>query len=132
MSVIYESEAPNPNELFIRDPKPEICDWQGSKALQLSGQGACLLVVPDLFLSEGWIEVDIGSDGAAYPGIVFRVLDSLNYELAYIQPHTSGQWDAFTVRTRGSCIMETEPRRMWMCRYKLGTIYGLSSRIRAL
>jgi hypothetical protein len=94
MSVIYESEVPNPNELFVRDPQPKICDWQGRKALQLSGQGASLLVVPDLFLSQGWIEVDIGSDGAAYPGIAFRVLDSLNYELAYIQPHTSGQWDA--------------------------------------
>lgn len=94
MAIIYESEVPNPKELFIRDSKPEICTWQGRKALQLSGQGASLVIVPDLFLSQGWIEVDIGSDGAAYPGITFRVLDGLNYELGYIQPHTSGQWDA--------------------------------------
>jgi hypothetical protein len=94
MSIIYESEVPNPKELLIRDPKPEICNWQGRKALQLSGQGASLVIVPDLSLSQGWIEVDIGSDGAAYPGIAFRVLDGLNYELGYIQPHTSGQWDA--------------------------------------
>jgi len=94
MSIIYESEVPDLNKLFVRDPKPQICDWQGRKALQLSGQGASLLVVPNLYLSQGWIEVDIGSDGAAFPGIVFRVLDSLNYELAYAQPHTSGKWDA--------------------------------------
>lgn len=94
MAIIYESEVPNPKELFVRDPQPKICDWQGRKALRLSGQGAGLLIVPNLSLPNGWIEVDIGSDGAAYPGIVFRVLDSLNYELGYIQPHTSGQWDA--------------------------------------
>jgi hypothetical protein len=94
MSIIYERKVPNPNEMFVRDPKPEVCDWGGRKALRLSGEGACLLVVPDLYLSDGWVEVDLGSDGAAYPGIAFRVLDTLNYELAYIQPHTSGQWDA--------------------------------------
>jgi hypothetical protein len=94
MSIIYESEVPNPNTLFVRDPNPQICEWQGRKALQLSGQGASLLIVPDLHLAQGWIEVDMGADGAAYPGIAFHVLDSLNYELAYIQPHTSGQWDA--------------------------------------
>ena len=94
MSIIYECEVPNPKEVFIRDPKPEICTWQGRKALQLSGQGASLVIVPGLCLSQGWIEVDIGSDGAAYPGIAFRVQDGLNYELGYIQPHTSGQWDA--------------------------------------
>lgn len=94
MTIIYESEIPNPDALFIRDPDPQICDRQGRKALRLSGQGACLLVIPDLILSQGWIEVDISTEGAAYPGIAFRILDSLNYELAYAQPHTSGKWDA--------------------------------------
>jgi len=94
MSIIYESEVPDPSTLFVRDPQPQICDWQGRKALRLSGQEASLLVIPELFLSQGWIEVDVGADGAAYPGIAFRVLDSLNYELAYIQPHTTGKWDA--------------------------------------
>lgn len=94
MTILYECQAPDPKELFIRDPQPVICDWQGKKALQLSGQGASLLLVPGLSLAQGWIEVDLGSEGAAYPGIAFRVRDSLNYELAYIQPHTSGCWDA--------------------------------------
>jgi hypothetical protein len=94
VSILFKSEVPNPKELFVRDPQPELCTWQGRKALHLSGQGPSLVLIPDLFLSEGWVEVDLGSDGAAYPGIAFRVLDTLNYELAYIQPHTSGQWDA--------------------------------------
>lgn len=94
MTILYECQAPDPKELFIRDPQPVICGWQGKKALRLSGQGASLLLVPGLSLAQGWIEVDLGSEGTAYPGIAFRVRDSLNYELAYIQPHTSGQWDA--------------------------------------
>lgn len=94
MPIIYECSVPDPNTLFVRDPEPQICTWQGRKALRLGGAGAGLLVVPNLVLDQGWIEVDLGADGAAYPGIAFRVLDSLNYELAYVQPHTSGQWDA--------------------------------------
>lgn len=94
MPIIYECEVPDLNALFVRDPEPRIDHWQGRKALRLSGQGACLLVIPDLYLSQGWIEVDISSEGAAYPGIAFRILDSLNYELAYAQPHTSRKWDA--------------------------------------
>lgn len=94
MTILYESAVPNPNELFIRGPQPLLCDWLGRKALQLGGPEASLLLVPGLSLAQGWIEVDLGSEGAAYPGIAFRLRDSLNFELAYIQPHTSGQWDA--------------------------------------
>jgi hypothetical protein len=94
MPIIYECEVPDLNALFVRDPEPRIENWQGRKALRLSGQGACLLVIPDFILSQGWIEVDISSEDAAYPGIAFRIQDSLNYELAYTQPHTSGKWDA--------------------------------------
>jgi hypothetical protein len=36
----------------------------------------------------------IGADGPAYPGVMFRVVDMANYELAYAVPHASGQWDA--------------------------------------
>jgi hypothetical protein len=36
----------------------------------------------------------IGVDGPAYPGVAFRLADTLNYELAYPVPHVSGQWDA--------------------------------------
>jgi hypothetical protein len=94
MTLLYESEAPNPKEFYIRDPAPEVVTWQGREALRLSGKGACLAILPDLTLSQGRIEVDIGSEGAAYAGIAFRVFDTHNYELAYAQPHTSGKWDA--------------------------------------
>ena len=69
-------------------------EWSGRKALRLSGQTASLLAIPNLALLQGRVEVDIGTEGAAYAGIAFRILDSLNYELAYAQPHTSGKWDA--------------------------------------
>jgi hypothetical protein len=94
MPVVYECEVPDLNKVILRDPEPQIVDWQGRKALQLSGQGPSLLIVPEIHLSQGQIEVDISSEGTAYPGIAFRILDTLNFELAYAQPHTSGMWDA--------------------------------------
>jgi hypothetical protein len=71
-----------------------LADWQGRKALRLSGEGPSLLLHPDLSIPYGKIEVDIGAAGTAFPGIVFRATDTLNYELAYAQLHTSGKWDA--------------------------------------
>ena len=53
-----------------------------------------LLVVPNLDLSSGAVEVEIAGPGPCYPGIAFRLADPLNFELAYSQPHTSGLWDA--------------------------------------
>jgi hypothetical protein len=94
VALVYEKNVPDPKELFIRDPAAEVVTWQGRSALRLSGQGASLAMIPGLSLSQGEIEVEVGSEGAAYPGIVFRASDTLNYELAYIQPHTSGKWDA--------------------------------------
>ena len=94
MPIVYESEFPNLESIFISDPEPRIMEWQGHNALRLSGEGACLVVFPEVNLTRGSIEVDIGSEGPAFPGIAFRILDSLNYELGYAQPHTSGKWDA--------------------------------------
>jgi hypothetical protein len=71
-----------------------VITWQGREGLRLSGQGACLALLPELSLAQGRIEVDIGTDGPAFAGIVFRAFDTHNYELAYAQPHTSGRWDA--------------------------------------
>jgi len=78
------------NRLLFRGEEPEIVSWRGHEALRLNG----LAVVPDLNLAEGSLEVSIGAEGVAYCGIAFRIRDSLNYELAYVQPHTSGSWDA--------------------------------------
>lgn len=94
MTLVYESETPDPKDLYVRDPAAAVVSWQGREALRLSGEGACLLLVPGLSLSQGRIEVDIAAEGASYPGIAFRAFDTHNYELAYAQPHTSGKWDA--------------------------------------
>jgi len=94
MAVVYDNDLKDITNLILKDPEPRIETWQGRKALRLSGQGPSLLIIPDLPLSGGLIEVEIGAKGSAYPGIAFRIQDSLNYELAYPQPHTSGKWDA--------------------------------------
>ena len=94
MSLLYERETPTPAEFYLRDPAPQIVSWQGREALLLSGQGACLALLPNFSLTQGRVEVDIGSEGPAFPGIVFRAYDTHNYELVYAQPHTSGKWDA--------------------------------------
>jgi hypothetical protein len=94
MSLLYEREALKPTDFYLRDPAPEVITWQGREGLRLSGQGACLALLPDLSLAQGRIEVDIGTEGPAYAGIVFKASDTYNYELAYAQPHTSGRWDA--------------------------------------
>lgn len=90
MKTLYEAELTDIRQLCIRASEADVVEWQGQPALRLNG----LVLIPDLSLTEASIEVDIGAEGAAYPGIVFRAADTLNYELAYAQPHTGGQWDA--------------------------------------
>ena len=94
MTLLFEREVLDPQEFYLRDPAPQRVRWQGREALRLSGQGACLALLPGLCLAQGRVEVDIAAEGTAYPGIVFRAADTYNYELAYAQPHTSGKWDA--------------------------------------
>jgi hypothetical protein len=90
MTMLCTNPLTDFESLIFRGPPADVVTWQGRRALRLNG----LVIVPDLTLDEGSLEVQIGSDGAAYPGLVFRAADILNYELAYAQPHTSGQWDA--------------------------------------
>ena len=94
MPLIYESDVPELRDCYVRDPAPAIVDWRGRKALRLSGQGASLVILTPLQLAQGRIAVDIGAEGAAYAGVAFHIADTCNFELAYAQPHTSGQWDA--------------------------------------
>ncbi len=90
MTLVYENDLSDLHDLFFRDGTPEVVTWQGRRALKLNG----LALLPSLTLAEGHIEVQIGAEGAAYPGIAYHVADVANYELAYAQPHTSGAWDA--------------------------------------
>jgi hypothetical protein len=90
MTLIYENDLSDPRALFLRDGTAEVVEWQGRCGLKLNG----LAVIPAVSLTEGHVEVQIGAEGTAYPGIAFRLADVANYELAYAQPHTSGKWDA--------------------------------------
>jgi hypothetical protein len=79
------------DELEIRAAQAEIVTWQGREALRLENG---LALAHEGAVKDASIEVLIGTDGPAYPGVAFRVADVLNYELAYAVPHVSGEWDA--------------------------------------
>ena len=79
------------HDLEIRAAQAEVVTWQGRKALRLENG---LALAPEGGVKDASIEVLIGTDGPAYPGVAFRVADVLNFELAYAVPHVSGEWDA--------------------------------------
>jgi hypothetical protein len=81
----------NLQDLEIRALQAEIVTWQDHQALRLENG---LALMPESVIKDASIEVLIGTDGPAYPGVAFRIADVLNYELAYAVPHVSGQWDA--------------------------------------
>ncbi|MCP4542151.1 MAG: hypothetical protein GY832_33935 [Chloroflexi bacterium] len=91
MTALVENNLSNLHDLEIHAAQAEIVTWQGREALRLENG---LALISDHQMTDASIGVSIGTDGPAYPGIAFRVADVLNYELAYAQPHTSGEWDA--------------------------------------
>ncbi len=86
----YENGLADLSKLDLHVRSAQSVTWQGRSALQLDG----LVLIPGLRLADVRIHVLVGADGPCYPGIAFRAADSLNYELAYVVPHVSGQWDA--------------------------------------
>jgi hypothetical protein len=91
MTTLLKDPLTNPLDLEIHAAQAEVVTWQGREALRLENG---LALVPGHRATEASMEVLIGADEPAYPGIGFRVADVLNYELAYAVPHVSGQWDA--------------------------------------
>jgi hypothetical protein len=91
MTTILENSLTNLQDLHVKAAQAEVTIWQGREALRLENG---LVLIPDHQLTDASIQVLIGTDGPAYPGIAARVTDVLNYELAYAVPHVSGQWDA--------------------------------------
>jgi len=79
------------SDLELHAARADIVTWQGREALCLEDGLALLPARPTLDAS---VEVLVGADGPAYPGVAFRLADLLNFELAYAVPHVSGQWDA--------------------------------------
>jgi hypothetical protein len=90
MSTLLENALTDLCDLEIRAAQAEVVTWQGREALRLEDG---LALIPGRRATDASIEVLIGTDGPAYPGIAFRVADVLNFELAYAVPHVSGQWD---------------------------------------
>jgi hypothetical protein len=78
-------------QLEIHAEQAEFVTWQGREALRLENG---LALAPEKWLKNASVEVQIGADNPAYPGVAFRLVDVLNYELAYAVPHASGLWDA--------------------------------------
>jgi len=77
-------------DLFVEDAEP--VTWQGRRSLRIKNG---LALVRGVVSGDASLELDLGVEaGPAYPGIAFRAADSRNYELVYVQPHTSGGWDA--------------------------------------
>ena len=91
MATLFENILTSLLDLEIRAAQAEVVTWQGREALRLENG---LALIPDQRATDASMEVLIGADGPAYPGIAFRVADVLNFELAYAVPHVSGQWDA--------------------------------------
>ncbi len=72
--------------------KAETVEWRGRRTLRVENG---LVLVKDVAVGDGAVEVDLwAGPGPAYPGIAFRAADELDHELVYVQPHTSGSWDA--------------------------------------
>jgi hypothetical protein len=78
-------------DLEIHAAQAEFVTWQGREALGLENG---LALVPNSRVRDASIEVLIGTEGPAYPGVAFRIVDLQNFELAYAVPHVSGEWDA--------------------------------------
>ncbi len=91
MDILLENPLTNLLDLEIHAAQAEVVTWQGREALRLEDG---LALIPDHRPTDASIEVLIGADGPAYPGVAFRLADALNFELAYPVPHVSGQWDA--------------------------------------
>jgi len=77
-------------DLEVHAAQAELVTWGGREVLRLENG---LALAPGDRVKDASIEVLIGTDGPAYPGVSFRVADAQNFELAYAVPHASGGWD---------------------------------------
>ena len=98
MENLLEHSLTNICDLEIHAAQAEVVTWQGREALRLEDG---LALIPGRRMTDAGIEVLIGADGPAYPGVAFRVADVLNFELAYAVPHVSGEWDALQALQSG-------------------------------
>ena len=74
----------------VKAKTTEIVKINGTSALKLNG----MIVFPRQNLKDASIEVEMLAKDSCYPGIIFRMRNEKNYELAYAVPHASKQPDA--------------------------------------
>ena len=91
MTLLHEDDLTHLQALSLHASEAEVVSWKGRRALRLVDG---LALISDRELDDVSIEVWIGAEGPAYPGVAFRVADVSNFELVYAVPHVSGQWDA--------------------------------------
>jgi len=91
MNNLLENTLTDLSDLDIHAAQAQVVTWHGREALRLENG---LALIPNHQTTDASIEVLIGADESAYPGVAFRLADILNFELAYAVPHVSGQWDA--------------------------------------
>ncbi len=91
MALLYEDDLTDVGALSLHAADAQVVDWHGRPALRLVDG---LALVPGLEARDVSVEVWIGAEGNAYPGVAFRAVDIANYELVYAVPHCSGLWDA--------------------------------------
>ena len=91
MALLYEDSLIDVKALSVHASEAEEVTWKGRKALKLVDG---LALMPGLEARDVCIEVWIGTEGPAYPGVAFRAADVSNFELVYAVPHCSGLWDA--------------------------------------
>jgi hypothetical protein len=91
MSLLAQHSLAGVEGLIVQAEGAAAVTWQERPALRLENG---LALLSGLETANARIEVEIGTEGPAYPGVAFRVADVANYELAYAVPHVSGQWDA--------------------------------------
>jgi hypothetical protein len=116
------------HDLVIHAEKAEAVTWQGRQALRLENG---LALVPESGVQDASIEVMIGTEGPAYPGVAFRLADVLNYELAYavrhvrvrskIQLSKAASSNPLTTATRTPChTLKYDPNHGAWCLMTIG------------
>jgi len=91
MTLLYEDDLTDAGTLSVHASEAKVVGWNGRRAVKLVGG---LALVSGLEARDVSIEVWIGAEGPAYPGVAFRAADVSNFELVYAVPHVSGSWDA--------------------------------------
>lgn len=88
---LYSNDLSDLRWLEVRASAVASSTFKGRTGVRLD---TGFVTVPTLDLESAVVEVEIAAPGPCYPGIAFRIAGETECDLAYVQPHASGQWDA--------------------------------------